>query len=537
MAREAKAGTGTQTAVEEPANLQRYLGFEFIEYPGRWDFRLGKRSSRLSKIVSFFSLAVLIGLGITGWLVKVHVKVPVAGKMTPIDTEYSIAAPIEGIVRLKIPKEKNKRVSAGEIVLEIDPEDQESKISKLENEHQSSLNDVARAEEDIRSAQSQKLQAGTKVQSLEEQKATKANELERHNEQANLKKMDFENQRQRIRLSIDTANESIRRIGEQIASQEKSNVQQLDNLGISIRNAEDVVGQQQKEVVRTQRLVDDGALPKGDLDKAQAALRKAQNDLQTAKNDHLRTAIDLEGRIATLKSDLAQAQLDLKTKEGDFSKLALDESTFEFDSRSRALSLQDAIRETERQGEMAIFDGQSAETRIASAAQSKHSAELRASGLADDLEDAKKKLAAGQRIKAPWDGYVREFVVEEGTKVMAGQPLVRFGKRELQFVGMVEENYAKRVGVGQPVKIKFNAFQKGGSEDIEHPGEVTVVTGDVTEQGPKRMQMIKIRIDPPKKEEHVTQMPEVDFGGTGNVLTQEMPLIKYWLLHKILKKV
>jgi hypothetical protein len=51
------------------------------------------------------------------------------------------------------------------------------------------------------------------------------------------------------------------------------------------------------------------------------------------------------------------------------------------------------------------------------------------------------------------------------------------------------------------------------------------------------MYKVKVRIDRPKADKHLGQMPSIGYSGGGNVLTQEMSLLKYWVLHKLFKKV
>ncbi|MBI4618164.1 MAG: hypothetical protein HY720_31480, partial [Planctomycetes bacterium] len=113
-----KKSKGVEEAERKPIGVRKYLGLAFVEYEDGYDLVLGKRSRYLSRIMALFTLAVVATIVTVGLVVKVHVKVPVAGQMQRKEPKF-LPAVIKGRVTVNEKVIAGQEVKAGDLLVTV----------------------------------------------------------------------------------------------------------------------------------------------------------------------------------------------------------------------------------------------------------------------------------------------------------------------------------------------------------------------------------------------------------------------------------
>jgi multidrug resistance efflux pump len=311
-------------------------------------------------------------------------------------------------------------------------------------------------------------------------------------------------------------------------------------LEITISQAKLRLADKKKSYGSNQRLLASGAISRGQLDESKTLYELAETELESARSNLQRTMVDLDSQISGLQNDLGTAENNYRTREGEVRGIVLSRKKGEFQYEKDKATIEDQLRKKDFDIRSAQLEIETNASSIKRAISSKTITENQVEDARSELKKAEEDLREGSRIVAPTAGFIEEVLLQEGQEATPGQPVIRMASRELEFVGLIASRYKERVVEGQKVKVEFEEFQKGGGDDIEHQGVVVRVTDEkVASQGGSagKMYKVKIRIDPPTAEKHRDQMPGIGYSGAGNVLTQEMSLLKYWVFHKVLKKI
>jgi membrane fusion protein (multidrug efflux system) len=307
----------------------------------------------------------------------------------------------------KVYVKANQQVHKGDLLVELDPRDFETRLEQAKAQLQTALAQKNQSQANValtrKTTEASQIQARSNVQTAE-------SNVEQTRAAADAKK----SQIRQAQTAVKTAQSNLAQARTQIP-------QAQANLELA-----------QKEYNRRLALFNNGDISRQSLDQATTTLETARAQMDAARK-----------QVDAAQSRVSEAQANVTTAQQNYRQSLSQVNVTESQVNESTGRLQDAEAAPER---IAVSKSQvgTSDASIEQAEAAVHQAEL-------DLSYTK--------IYAPEDGFVTRKVVEEGQLVQAGAPLMALSlSDEFWVVANFKETQLEKMRVGQPVDIEVDAY-------------------------------------------------------------------------------
>ena len=229
-----------------------------------------------------------------------------------------------------------------------------------------------------------------------------------------------------------------------------------------LASAEATLADKQRNYNRYKTLFEEKAVAKSDVDDAQLALTKAEQDVISAREDLRQVRLPRSEDVAEATASLEQERANLRSAESNLANLETNYRT-RFSLKSSAITA-----ETEALSADAAIQGAEAEVTRCQAAIAQIDVQLRQS-----------------RIVSPIDGVISRRSVNVGQTIQTGSILFRItGDQAFRAVADVDEKYVWQLDLGQPAIVHPEAF----------PGlKVAAVVDEISQEANSDRGTVKVR--------------------------------------------
>ena len=376
-------------------------------------------------------------------------------------TEVDVAPLVSGRI-ITVAAAEGARVTAGDVVAEIEHEELAANLQGAEGALQAARAELARAEA---------LLSGSALTRDNARLAyDKRTELTGRYQAAKAQHEAALAARDQAKAKLDLVRAGTR--GEQI-----------EQARAAAASAETNWANAERELVRLERLL------------AEGAVAQQQVDLQRTARDSARAALD------QARARLAEAEAGARAEEERQAEAALAQAEANVRGAARGLA---TAEELYRDRLALKQETDAAEAQYRAAAEAKAAAEAQVEAAEAARAAAAKKLADAT-VRAPMDGVVVLKIREPGETVAAGQPILRLADLDHMWLRVyVPETELPRVKLGQAAEVTTDAdpgkVYEGRVTEISQQAEFTPKNVQTREQRVKLVFGVKVSVENPKQE-------------------------------------
>jgi membrane fusion protein, multidrug efflux system len=334
----------------------------------------------------------------------------------------------------KILVKENQLVKKGDLLVELDPSELESKLEQTKAALKSAVANREKAKANValtrKTGVADVNQAGSNLQ-------TAKKSVEKTRFDADAKQTAIEKARSEMR----TAEAEVKRIQSQIPAAQAT----LEQAKANISLAQTKITVAENDYERHNRLFASGDVSKQRLDQTYQTLSEAKGEKITAQK----------------QAEIAQSQINSLSKQVDVEKAKVNESKADINSA------ESIYRQSLSEVSVAASQADESSGRLQSANSLPEKIAVDSSEInTADAQIAEAQAAVNQaelelsytKIYAPQDGFVARKSVQEGQLVQPDQALMAITQNDLWIIANFKETQLERIKIGQPVEIKIDAY-------------------------------------------------------------------------------
>jgi membrane fusion protein, multidrug efflux system len=335
---------------------------------------------------------------------------------------------------LKINVKENQLVKKGDLLVELDAAELESKLEQAKAELKTAIANKEKAKATVALTR----KTGTAdVSEASSNLNTAKKSIEKTRFEADSKQTAI----QKAKTEMQTAEADVKQIQSQIPAAQ-STLEQAKN-AVSLAQTQIIVAENDYE--RHNRLFTSGDVSKQKLDQSYKTLSEAKSSKITAQK----------------QVEISQSNINSLTKQVDVAKAKVNESKADIASAESAyrqsLSEVSVVKSLADESQGRLQTANSVPEKVAVDASEIDSADARINEAQTIVNKAETDLSYA-KIYAPQDGFVARKTVQEGQLVQADQALMAITQNDLWIIANFKETQLERIKIGQSVEIKIDAY-------------------------------------------------------------------------------
>lgn len=351
-----------------------------------------------------------------------------------IEGNITVVSPKISAYVVKIYVTENQFVKKGDLLLELDAQEAETKLAQAKAALQTALANRTKAEASV---------SLTRVAGRADVNQAKSNlQTTKSNvEQTRLASSSKQNDIEQARRQTTTAEANLRQVQAQVAAAKAS----IDQAKSQVNSAQSRFEVARLERDRDKRLFDGGIVSRQELDQSNRELSEAQAALVSAEKQVEITQsrlIALQRQIEVETSRLNEAKAKIISAESDYRQSLAQINLVASQADESAGRLQEA-NSLPAQIAVGQSDVEIAAAQVEQAQAAVNQAELELSYT---------------KIYAPQDGYISRRAVQEGQLVQSEQTLMAVTQGTIWVVANFKETQIEKMKVGQAVDIYVDAY-------------------------------------------------------------------------------
>jgi membrane fusion protein, multidrug efflux system len=334
----------------------------------------------------------------------------------------------------KIFVKENQLVKKGDLIVELDASETESKLEQTQAALKSAIANKEKARANValtrKTGSADVNQASSNLQTA--RKSVEKTKFDADSKQTAIEKS---------RSEMKTAEADVKQIQSQIPAAQATLEQAKES--VSLANTKIIVAENDYE--RNNRLFASGDVSKQKLDQTYKTLSEAKTEKLSAQK----------------QVEIAQSQINSLSRQVDVAKAKVNESKADIASAEsiyrQSLSEVSVVASQADESSGRLQSANSLPEKIAVDSSEIDTADAQIAEAQAAVNQAELELSY-TKIYAPQDGFVARKTVQEGQLVQPDQALMAITQNDLWVIANFKETQLERIKIGQPVEIKIDAY-------------------------------------------------------------------------------